>query len=664
MRKHLYLFLLINIYALQGTSQSNSTIDSLLTRLKTAKEDTFKTNLYFHLSEEYVNINAAIADAYADSGLAHAKKINWKYGIAFMYLTKGILLNDAGESSALDYFQKAYEMSLSINDLEGVSQAVSDIGNVYYRQSDYTQAMEWYLKSLQIGEKAKNDITIGAAYANISSLYYTQKNYLKSFEYAQKSLDHFQKTGDQERIALGLSFVGDAYVQLHDTAQAKVFYDRALKIYEAKNNKTGMASLYSQIAVLFYPDYKKINEYQLRSQAIWDEINPTYYNSVVNIGNIGETYFNMVRSDSLKKMTPVERNNLLNKAGEYLDRSITYCRKTNDADNLGYFSNILAEMQEFKGDYKNALVNYKLNWSIKDSLFSQSNKNKIASLESQREVDSRDKQIVINKLALSNQRKQRAGLIIGLILIAVAGTLFYIQSRNRKRTNTTLLQLNNDLDEANKVKAKFFAILSHDLRGPVANLISFLEIQKDAPELISAEDATKYNKNISASAANLLQTMEAMLLWSKEQMQQFKPDIKMIPVSSLFAYLKNFFANSSDVELNFYDANNLSVSTDENYLQTIMHNLTANALKILKDQPGAKIEWKAWAQNGKTFLSITDNGPGLKEEQVAALYNENTAVNGRTGFGLHLIRDLAKTIRCKITMHSDSGNGTTFTLAV
>ncbi|MEO7046749.1 MAG: tetratricopeptide repeat protein, partial [Ferruginibacter sp.] len=535
MLKYLFIFLLVNIFTLPAKSQSNNTIDSLLNELKTAKEDTSKTNLYYYLSEEYANINATAANAYADSGLAHAKKINWTYGIAFMYLTKGILLNDAGDSSALEYFQKAYEISLSINDLDGVSQAVSDIGNVYYRQSDYTQAMEWYLKSLQIGEKAKNDITIGAAYANISNVYYTQKNYLKSFEYAQKSLDHFQKTGDQERIALGLSFVGDAYVQLHDTAQAKVFYDKALKIYEAKNNKTGMASLYSQIAVLFYPDYKKINDYQLRAQTIWDELNPTYYNSVVNIGNIGETYFNMVRSDSLKKMTAVEKNNLLNKAGEYLDRSITYCHNTNDADNLSHFSNILAEMQEFKGDYKNALVNYKLNWSIKDSLFSQSNKNKIASLESQREIDIRDKQIVINKLAISNQRKQTIGLIVGLILIAVIGTMFYIQSRNRKRTNTTLLQLNNDLDEANKVKAKFFAILSHDLRGPVANLISFLEIQQDAPDLISAEDAIKYNKNISVSAANLLQTMEAMLLWSKEQMQQFKPDIKMIPVSNLFA---------------------------------------------------------------------------------------------------------------------------------
>ena len=49
--------------------------------------------------------------------------------------------------------------------------------------------------------------------------------------------------------------------------------------------------------------------------------------------------------------------------------------------------------------------------------------------------------------------------------------------------------LNNQLDEANKVKAKFFGILSHDLRSPVANLIHFLHLQKNDPDLLGKEQA-------------------------------------------------------------------------------------------------------------------------------------------------------------------------------
>jgi len=48
-------------------------------------------------------------------------------------------------------------------------------------------------------------------------------------------------------------------------------------------------------------------------------------------------------------------------------------------------------------------------------------------------------------------------------------------------------------------------------------------------------------QQISQSVHDLLQTMETMLLWSKEQMENFKPHIRMIKISELFDYLQKFF---------------------------------------------------------------------------------------------------------------------------
>ena len=98
--------------------------------------------------------------------------------------------------------------------------------------------------------------------------------------------------------------------------------------------------------------------------------------------------------------------------------------------------------------------------------------------------------------------------------------------------------LNSQLDEANKVKARFFSILSHDLRSPIVNLVHFLHLQKDEPDLLSGEEQVKHRQNISDSAENLLNTMEAMLLWSKEQMENFRPNIKTIPVDNLFELMR------------------------------------------------------------------------------------------------------------------------------
>jgi len=223
--------------------------------------------------------------------------------------------------------------------------------------------------------------------------------------------------------------------------------------------------------------------------------------------------------------------------------------------------------------------------------------------------------------------------------------------------------LNNQLDEANKVKAKFFGILSHDLRSPISSLISFLHLLKNEPELLSANERDSYRQQIGQSTQELLQTMETMLIWSKEQMDNFKPVIKIVQVADLFDYLQKFFAQTTQVQISFSDPGELVVSADENYLNVIMQNLTSNAIKALRNNPNGTISWKVHKEGMKTILSITDNGPGIQADQIKALYHEESGVNAKTGFGFHLIRDLAKAIQYRISVESKPGSGTTFVLS-
>jgi len=101
---------------------------------------------------------------------------------------------------------------------------------------------------------------------------------------------------------------------------------------------------------------------------------------------------------------------------------------------------------------------------------------------------------------------------------------------------------------------------------------------------------------------------------------------------------------------------------DENYLRVIMQNLTSNAIKVLKDQPDATIEWNAKKEGDNTVLSIADNGPGLSFEHQETLHEALVAENARDGFGLHVVRDLAKAIHCRLDVRSEPGKGTTFSL--
>ncbi|RYD76008.1 MAG: HAMP domain-containing histidine kinase, partial [Sphingobacteriales bacterium] len=174
--------------------------------------------------------------------------------------------------------------------------------------------------------------------------------------------------------------------------------------------------------------------------------------------------------------------------------------------------------------------------------------------------------------------------------------------------------------------------------------------------------AAAHQANITTAAESILETMESMLQWSKSQMEHFKPQLKTIPVERLFKHIQNNFPGNSNLQLRFANPQNLDVNTDEDYLKTIMHNLTANAVKALHQNSNGLIEWKAVEENGKTVLSITDNGPGAAAQQIDALYNKDAAVNSKNGLGLHLIRDLAKAIECAISFSSAPNEGTTFQL--
>ena len=108
----------------------------------------------------------------------------------------------------------------------------------------------------------------------------------------------------------------------------------------------------------------------------------------------------------------------------------------------------------------------------------------------------------------------------------------------------------------------------------------------------------------------------------------------------------------------------IQINTDENYLKTIIRNLTANAIKALQETENKTIIWKAFHEKSKIILSITDNGKGISDKELKALHNENEIVGIKSGLGLHLIRDLAKAINCEIVVDSNIGVGTTFVLMI
>jgi signal transduction histidine kinase len=646
-------------------------VDSLIAESPGIKNDTFKARTYNRIFNELTLINADEAMLYANKGLQFVKEMKWQKGISVFQNNIGRVYSDRGNyDSAIFYFNASIETGKKLGEKRNIASTYNNMGVAAQNiRSDYTTAASYYFKALQLAEVVKDSMLIPAILMNISVINNIQKNFDKAFDFSARALAIYEKTGNADGIATSFKNFGEIYVAKNDIKHAEEYYNKALNLYQKMRNNEGLASVLSALAMVYGKDYRKAIETRLKAREIWKQINPFQIKAITNTGNIGITYLDIVRYDTAHTVQygdiiPDNKNLLLQKAEQYLKEAISFSEQAGETDNRSYFLGALSELQGFKGDYKNAYYNLKTFKEVEDSIYSQENKNKIAAAESQREIDKKNSELKINRLALSNQQKKMWGLAGGLILFSVIGFLLYRQVQIKKKNNALLVQLNSELDEANKVKAKFFGILSHDLRNPIARFVTLLDLQNDDPRLFTAEQSAVHQKEIGEAAGALLVTMEEMLLWSKGQMENFKPQLQPVPVNDLFVYIENSFLSVKGVSIGFTNPKDLVLNTDVNYLQTIMYNLTSNAIKAVSQKADARIEWKAFDEDGKIVLSISDNGDGITDEYISLLNNSTVTANAKTGFGLHLIRDLAKAIQCIIKVQANPGRGTIFYLNI
>lgn len=537
-------------------------------------------------------------------------------------------------------------------------------------RSDYPSAIKYYYKALHEAESVNDTYLITICYDNISTVYFFQKNYPQALKFSFKSLNRLQREPSTNAFNLTreignkLSSIGSIYTEMKEYAKAKICLLKAIKIHEEVQNKQGLAKCYTNLSILYQSDYEKKIHFILKAKQLNDELNANSNEAINNIANLGIAYFDWVRSDTLAqaKLSKLRQTEMMREAENYLKQALELSNHTGELAYNNSFLGNLSEMQAYKGDYRNAYLNFRTYHQIEDSLYSQKSKNEIAAIASEREIALRDKEIEINKLALAVQHKQRIALVTGMLLLLVIGVLLFWQSQTRRRNNKILTRLNSELDEANKIKTRFFGILSHDLRSPVAKLIHFLELKNSSPDLLTPEIAYKHQKLIAESAENLLDSMEAILLWSKSQMEHFKPHVKQVEISELFSYLQRMFANTNHIAIRFNNPNNLSLQTDADYLKTIMQNFTVNAIKALNNTVAGQINWEATHGNGYTMLTISDNGPGIDPLHMQTLFSEESVISSKTGLGLHIIRDLAKAISCKIEVQSEPEKGSVFKL--
>jgi signal transduction histidine kinase len=650
-----FLLLAFNVCGF-AQGENPKSVDSLKTVLSRQKDSKEKCKTLNALADTFYRMDPEQGVTYADQALKLSTRLGYDEGMAFAKLYKGENLWLMGDNDqALKLYSEARKLFEKINDDCNVGSVLLATGNVYGRNGKFPEGLDALLEAVRKLEKCKDHnsaVYLANCYQNIGNIYNATENYQKALKNYDTAIKLYEKVDDQVSIAMNMGSKGMILNKLERNQEALNVYKDAEKKLIVLDEEVPLAYIRSWMGTVLV-DLGQYEESIRSSQSAYATISRIGDEDLIasTIQNIGRAYL----MKGKKSNDPKD----LNLALENIQKALKMHLAQGNHERIIQDYDHLSDYYQLVNDYKKSLEAHTKFAIYKDSVFNFKNKQSLQNLEDERTIELRNKQLQLNQVTLDAKEKQKWLYLLGIVALVIILGLIFWQSLNRKKTNEKLQLLNAELDTANKTKTRFFSILNHDLRSPVANLISFLHLQKESPELLDAESKKRMETKTIAGAENLLESMEDILLWSKGQMENFSPQPKRIPVSLLFDDLQKHFSHLENTKIIFENPGNISFFTDENYLKTILRNIVGNAIKALHNTPNATVILTA----ANDSISVSDNGPGGTQEQFRALYDEKEVVGIKTGLGLHLIRDLAKAINCHIAVDTKPGEGTIFKLS-
>jgi len=262
-------------------------------------------------------------------------------------------------------------------------------------------------------------------------------------------------------------------------------------------------------------------------------------------------------------------------------------------------------------------------------------------------------------------------------IIVVAGTRVHSKLRLREFTlnrqveesKRMLEESNQKLMELDQIKSRFFANISHELRTPLTLLLAPLEalLQRFGLDAETIDLLATMHSN----GMRLLKLINDLL--DLVRLESGRMEIKREPVAILefvkgLASSARQVANDKRLRLEtFVDPELGFVLADRDKLEKIVLNLVFNALKFTPT--GGRVELRAEKQGEEFVLAVIDTGMGISEKNLPHVFDRFWQADGSSkrkyqgvGIGLALVKELVEIQGGKVTVQSQEGKGTTFTV--
>ena len=207
--------------------------------------------------------------------------------------------------------------------------------------------------------------------------------------------------------------------------------------------------------------------------------------------------------------------------------------------------------------------------------------------------------------------------------------------------------------------ATLAAGLSHELRNPLQLIRTYAEILPE--RFADLEFQKKCSEIFLAESARIIDLLNQLMDFAKPKLPSFKKiEPERIIGSTLDMLNDEFSKHQIELEKQF-NANGVHIQADSNQLRQVVLNLIINALEAVG--PHSKVTVSTSQKDGWFTLEVSDTGPGIDPKILPTLFEPFTTTKpSGNGLGLSIVHSIVREHRGKLSVQSQPGQGTTFTI--
>jgi signal transduction histidine kinase len=579
---------------------------------------------------------------------------------------------------AMEQYNRAAFLADSLGNRGREAELIFKSAGAWSALGDHTEALKGYYHGLEYAELAGDSVFTATASNLVGSEFLDLSNYEQAEYFLLKAEKIARAVDLTDVLQSALLNLANLYRDTSDFEEAETYYAQALELSEARETTINRARLFYNLGTMEQKrgnagEAERLLLYALELSREQNDVETEYYTATALGG------FEM------------ERNNNVQAIRWYARANHAVEEKNYESLRLSSYDNLYKAYRE-TGNFSESLRWLEQRDRMKDSLNTDEKSRLLAEYETLFNMKQNREQ---TEALRAREQEAQAMLIlqqwlIGLsllvgVVLTVASVILIKTNKKRKRVNeeletsnrrlhqmnSTVQEQNDELEQVNEIKNKLFAIIAHDLRGPLSSLQSLIYLVREHD--LSQDEMAEITKTLERNLQENASMMDNLLAWAQAQMNGIKLNVRDFTliqgIKSVTDQIQ-FQAEEKGIQIKMDVDSTIEVKADYDMVKLVVRNLVANAVKF--SEMGDAILLKAFysKSEGMAEVHVIDEGTGIGIEDQSKLFSKGHFTKRGTdnekgsGLGLMLCKEFIEGHGGSLWFESKPGEGTTFMFTV